>query len=216
MEKPILQIGKYKGTFPFIIEASGEYDSIVFSQQFLIDEENINETDSLSEEAWAGNYLQNLEYTDQTNDVVNEIVNYSISERVLSIYSAFLCLDPSMGGEVCYDCFDGGGTVGVKEDESITESDSVITAYPNPFNAQVQINVPLRQIENVDNATFRIYNILGQVVRNFELSTSSASQNFSFVWNGKNDEGSIVSSGIYFFVVNTPKKNYSVKLLFMK
>lgn len=216
LEKPILQIGKYKGNFPFIIEASGEYDSIVFSQQFLIDEGNINETDSLSEEAWAGNYLQNLEYNDQTNDVVNEIVNYSISERVLSIYSAFLCLDPSMGGEVCYDCFDGGGIVGVKDDEHITESDSVITAYPNPFNAQVQINVPLQQIENIDNATFRIYNILGQVVRNFELSTSGTSQNYSFVWNGKNDEGSIVSSGIYFFVVNTPKKNYSVKLLFMK
>ena len=216
LEKPILQIGKYKGSFPFVIEASGEYDSIVFSQQITIEDENINQADSLSEEGWSGNYLQFLELSNQTNDVVNEIVNYSISERVLSIYSAFLCLDPSLGGEVCYDCFDDGGTIGVEDEKDITESDSVVTAYPNPFNSQVQINVPLQQIENAEYATFRIYNILGQVVRNFEVNASNESNSYRFIWNGQNDEGATVSSGIYFFVVNTPKKNYSVKLLYMK
>jgi Ca-activated chloride channel family protein len=216
LEKPILQIGKYKGSFPFIIEASGEYDSLVFSQQIMIEDENIDQADSLSEEAWAGNYLRFLELSNQTNDVVNEIVNYSIDERVLSIYSAFLCLDPSLGGEVCYDCFDDGGIIGEVNEDDNAVSDSVITAYPNPFNSQVQINVPLRQIENAEYATFRIYNVLGQVVRNFEVNASLESKDHRFIWNGQDDEGATVSSGIYFFVVNTPKKNYSVKLLYMK
>jgi Ca-activated chloride channel family protein len=216
LEKPILQIGKYKGSFPFVIEASGEYDSLVFSQQITIEDENIDQADSLSEEAWAGNYLRFLELSNQTNDVVNEIVNYSIAERVLSIYSAFLCLDPSLGGEVCYDCFDDGGIIGEVNEDDNAESDSVMTAYPNPFNSQVQINVPLRHIENAEYATFRIYNLLGQVVRNFEVNASAESNSNRFIWNGQNNEGATVSSGIYFFVVITPKKNYSVKLLYMK
>ena len=40
--------------------------------------------------------------------------------------------------------------------------------------------------------------------------------NYSVTWNGTNDYGSTVASGVYIFVVNTPEKNYSVKLLLMK
>lgn len=216
LDRPILQVGKYKGSFPFVIEASGEYDSLIYSKQFEINHDDIDLTDSLSEEAWVGSYLQYLESNNQTNDVVNEIINYSISERVLSIYSAFLCLDPSLGGEVCYDCYDDGGTVSVEEEKITNEADSVITAYPNPFNGQVKINVPIQLINSNDNASFRIYNILGQVVRSFETETRSGSNSYIFNWDGRNDEGATVSSGIYFFVANTPQKNYSVKLLFMK
>jgi hypothetical protein len=69
----------------------------------------------LAQEAWAGNTIQSLESQAQTNDVINEIVFYSLDERVLSIYSAFLCLEPSRGGEVCYNCMDESELVGVED-----------------------------------------------------------------------------------------------------
>jgi hypothetical protein len=69
LNKPILQVGKYIGNLPFIIEASGVYNSTPFSQAFEISEEDIFTSDSLNEEAWAGNYIQYLEKQNQTSDV---------------------------------------------------------------------------------------------------------------------------------------------------
>ena len=216
LDRPIVQIGKYKGAFPFVIDVSGVYESEVFSDKLMISEENISQADSLSIKAWTGNYIQNLESEEQTNDIVSEIIDYSISERVLSIYSAFLCLEPSRGGEVCYDCLDESKLVNVEDFDSV-ESDSLhLGAYPNPFNNAVQINISIPQSEIHENITFRIYNVLGQAVRNFELDVNQDGNRYNFTWLGKNDSGSNVSSGTYFFVAETVKKRYSMKLLYLK
>ena len=216
LDRPILQIGKYQGSLPFIIEASGVYESEVFSQQFVIDEQNINQADSLSEEVWVGNYINYLESQQQTNDVVNEIIYHSINERVLSIYSAFLCLEPARGGEICYDCLDESELVGLEELYNTAKNDTLFKAYPNPFNNQVKIIISLPEAATLGNVSFKIYNILGQVVRNFKTNENLEGNTYQFTWNGKNDSGFDVSSGTYFFVVNTGEKRYSLKLLFMK
>jgi len=216
LDRPILQIGKYNGTFPFIIEASGVYDNQVFSRQINFDAQDIFETDSLSEEAWAGNYIKSLELQTQSNDIVNEIVDYSLEERVLSIYSAFLCLEPAQGGQVCYDCLDESELVCIEESLNSSECDSMFTAYPNPFNNQVQIKVQLPEAVSAKQAKFRIYNLLGQVVRTFHVHNLEEKGSLIFKWNGKNDAGSDVASGNYFFIVTTLQKRYSLKLLFMK
>ena len=216
--KPILQVGKFNGNFPFIIEVSGVYNSNPFSQRFTLEESGIFGTDSLSEEMWAGNYIKFLEGQTQTNDVVNEIISYSIGERVLSTYSAFICLDPNIEWEICYDCFEGGdgGVIGVAEDSSNNNNDSLsLSAYPNPFNSQVNIRINLPASLITENVTFRIYNILGEVVKTFREDPVKL-QNYEFTWDGRNDDGSSAASGIYFFVVTTAEKNYSVKLLLMK
>jgi hypothetical protein len=216
LDKPILQIGKYNGDFPFVIEASGVYESEVFSQQFEINEENINISDSLSEEAWTGNYIEYLEGQEQTNDVVNEIIDYSIGEKVLSIYSAFLCLEPSRGGEICYDCMDESELVAINEQWESNKNDSLLTAYPNPFNQRVNIKLNIPSSEINENTTIKIYNLLGQVVKTLDLQEDSNGKVTKFTWNGKNNYGIDVSSGTYFFVVNTTNKRYSLKLIYMK
>jgi len=217
LNKPILQVGKFIGNLPFIIEASGVYNSTPFSQTFTFSEEEVFASDSLNEEAWTGNYIKYLENQTQTNDVVDEIVNYSIRERVLSIYSAFLCLEPEQGGIVCYDCYDESDLPGDVNDSLETENDSVlVSAYPNPFNNQINLNVKLPGLSNPDNLTFRIYDILGQLVKTFNPDLISDHKEHQFKWDGKNDDGYSIASGIYFFIVTTPEKNYSVKLLLMK
>jgi FlgD Ig-like domain len=216
LNKPILQVGKYLGSLPFIIEVSGVYNSTPFSQTFTLPENEIFDSDSLNEKAWTGNYIQYLESQTQTNDVVDEIVNYSVGKRVLSIYSAFICLEPSRGGEVCYDCYDESDVINV-EDSVVTQNDSLsLSAYPNPFNGQVNIKINLPASLLAKNVTFRIYNVLGQVVKTYSTEGIQASRKYQFIWNGTNDYGSTVASGVYIFVVNTPEKNYSVKLLLMK
>jgi Ca-activated chloride channel family protein len=166
---------------------------------------------------WAGNYIKYLETQSQTNDIVDEIVNYSINERVLSVYSAFLCLEPSRGGEVCYDCLDESELPDDVSDSLETQNDSLsLSAYPNPFNSQITLNVKLQGLVSQENLTFRIYDILGRQVKTFEPELTLGQREYRFRWDGTNDEGYSIASGIYFFIVTTPEKNYSVKLLLMK
>jgi len=216
LDRPILQIGKFQGDLPLMIDVSGIYGSEIFSRQYVLEEQEIQEADSLSVEAWTGQYINYLESLPQTNDVVGEIVDYSINERVLSIYSAFLCLEPSRGGQICYDCVDESGLVGIEDPMISAGEDTLFTAYPNPFNNEVKIIVTLPGHEQLAKASFRIYNILGQVVRTFNPDLSGQGSKQHFIWYGKNDAGLEVASGTYFFIVNTPEKRFTLKLLLMK
>jgi Ca-activated chloride channel family protein len=216
LNKPFMQIGKFMGTFPFEIQISGIYKSEPFTQTFNFEEADVINADSLTEEMWAGNYIKFLENQTQSNDIVNEIVDFSINERVLSIYSAFLCLEPGRGGEVCYDCLDESEATEVK-DTLLNNSDSLsLGAYPNPFNSQINLNVKLPASFSGENITFRIYDILGQIVKTFEPDLSAGRKEYRFTWNGVSDNGVYVSSGNYFFIVTTPEKIFTKKLLLLK
>jgi Ca-activated chloride channel family protein len=216
--KPILQVGKYNGNFPFIIETSGVYESEPFQLSFTLDESEVFTGDTMSEEIWAGNYIKFLEGQNQTNENINEIVHFSIEERVLSLYSAFICLEPNMEWGVCYDWLteDDGGVIGV-EDSLKSDDDSLsLSAYPNPFNSQINLNVKLPGSFSGENITFRIYDILGQIVKTFEPDLSAGRKEYRFTWNGVSDNGVYVSSGNYFFIVTTPEKIFTKKLLLLK
>jgi len=218
LNRPILQIGKYNGTFPFSIEASGIYQSSAFSQQFIIPENEFSVTDSLSEEMWVGNFIQSLESQTQTNTVINEIINQSINERVLSIYSAFLCLDPERGGEVCYDCLDETQLVGIEDTllEVVDDSLLQILANPNPFNMRTNIKINSKKSIKLKDMSFKIYNILGQVVRSFRPEQIPNQKYFEIVWDGTNDFNVPISTGTYFFVIQTAHQSYTLKLLLVK
>jgi hypothetical protein len=90
INNPILQVGKFKGEFPFEINYSGEFNSEIISDEIILNEADIHTSDSLLEAIWAGIYIQHLEQQSQTNDVIAEIIQSSLSERVLSLYTAFL------------------------------------------------------------------------------------------------------------------------------
>jgi hypothetical protein len=216
LDRPILQIGKFQGDLPLMIDFSGIYGSEIFSRQYVLEEQEIQEADSLSVEAWTGQYINYLESLPQTNDVVGEIVDYSLKERVLSIYSAFLCLEPSRGGQICYDCIDETELVNGMEIMTNTVDDTLLSAFPNPFNQEVKIVLSLPERSSLVKATFRIYNILGQVVRAFQPDLNNPGNKYQFIWNGTNEKGTEVSSGTYFFIVNTPENRYTLKLLLMK
>ena len=85
-------------------------------------------------------------------------------------------------------------------------------AYPNPFNSNVKIrfDIPSEQFVEVS-----ILNILGETVRVLAISEYSPGLN-TLVWNGKNDYGQDLSTGLYFCTINTEKFKDSIKLLLVK
>jgi len=217
LNQPVLQVGKFDGDPPFIIEASGIYNDEIFTQNFEIDQSGIVIEDSVSREIWAGKFIQSLEHQSQTNDIVGEILDRSIEDRILSLYTAFICLEPSLGGQVCYDCFDESEMVSVEDDLNTTDSDStLIIAYPNPFNAQTKIQIKLGNLKSGQTIDLKIYNILGALVRDFNISYHTIQNNMEVIWDGRNDAGVSVASGTYLLVLSTPELKKSHKLLLMR
>ncbi|HEU4435826.1 MAG TPA: FlgD immunoglobulin-like domain containing protein, partial [candidate division Zixibacteria bacterium] len=70
-------------------------------------------------------------------------------------------------------------------------------SYPNPFNASTQINFALPQAGTV---RLVIYNILGQPVRTLLDGDQPAGER-SVLWNGTDNSGSSLSSGVYFYKI---------------
>jgi photosystem II stability/assembly factor-like uncharacterized protein len=67
--------------------------------------------------------------------------------------------------------------------------------YPNPFNSSTLIQYSLQQAGHV---MIRVYNIAGQEVKRL-VDEYLISGNYSVTWNGSNNQGQAVASGIYFF-----------------
>lgn len=67
--------------------------------------------------------------------------------------------------------------------------------YPNPFNPETTIKFSIRNDANVE---ISIYNIKGQRVKNLVQQDMEKGEH-QIVWEGKNEEGQTVSSGVYFY-----------------
>ena len=77
---------------------------------------------------------------------------------------------------------------------------ALLPNYPNPFNPETWIPFSLSQ---ASETTLRIYDIDGQVIRTLELGAreagSYASRERAAYWDGRNDLGEKVASGVYFY-----------------
>jgi hypothetical protein len=72
--------------------------------------------------------------------------------------------------------------------------------YPNPFNPETWLPYTLAETADV---TIRIYDVNGRLVRQLELGVLKAgnylNKNQAAYWDGKDQFGGVVSSGIYFY-----------------
>ncbi|MBW6515221.1 MAG: T9SS type A sorting domain-containing protein [Candidatus Cloacimonetes bacterium] len=84
--------------------------------------------------------------------------------------------------------------------------------YPNPFN--ISTTIPYH-IKSPGTLNISIYNIKGQKIR--QLHNAHAERGYGeVIWNGRNDEGKIVASGIYFTKMTIGKTTQVRKMLLLK
>lgn len=216
LNRPILQIGKYKGSFQFNVQVSGVYKSQVFSSKSAVQPVAGAVADSLLEEVWAGNYIQSLEAMTKNNTLINQIVDYSIKNRIISLYTSFLALEPNDTIKACKDCLDESKLTSVRAIEASVSDTLQMQAFPNPFNAQTVIKIRLPQVFDEKSASMKIYNMLGEVVRTFDIGDLGNRRSLQLNWNGRDDNGQNVSSGIYFFIMTSQNARHSLKLLLLK
>lgn len=84
--------------------------------------------------------------------------------------------------------------------------------YPNPFNPATTIKYDLPEDAHVEIV---IYNMLGEVVNKLQNENQTAGYHF-VVWNGTDNSGQRVSSGVYLIVIESEKVRQLEKCLIIK
>ena len=87
--------------------------------------------------------------------------------------------------------------------------------YPNPFNPSTVIQFTIPQNLTNERTKLTVYNIQGEVIKKL-LDDKLASGTYLTRWNGQNQFGNQVSSGIYFYEVRIGKNNFVGKMNLLK
>ncbi|MBH09362.1 MAG: hypothetical protein CMG74_03230 [Candidatus Marinimicrobia bacterium] len=84
--------------------------------------------------------------------------------------------------------------------------------YPNPFNPKTEIRFDLPEEGYVE---LTIFNIMGQNIRSLKADYMKPGYH-TLVWNGTNDIGSKVSTGIYYYSLSSSNFHSTKKMLYLK
>jgi hypothetical protein len=84
--------------------------------------------------------------------------------------------------------------------------------YPNPFNPATTIEYRLEKSANV---TLSIFNVGGQCLRSFSYGQVREGIHQS-TWDGKDEGGQQVASGVYFYMLRADQQVLSNKMILIK
>jgi hypothetical protein len=95
--------------------------------------------------------------------------------------------------------------------DNILAGPDILNAFPNPFHNEVTITWQLRDNSNY---TIKIYDSYGRLVK--MIPSRIKSQSKSAIWNGKNQYGAKLPTGIYFLELKRDNFLTTKKLIFQK
>ena len=154
--------------------------------------------------------------TTATFTAINSITagpNFTIanSGNVTFISGNYITLNPGctviLGG--LFQAFPGAA-VGVETETSVDFN--VLQNYPNPFNNTTEIGYKL---PDSDHVTIVVYNLFGQKIRTL-LSQKQQAGYHTVVWDGRDETGQKVSSGIFSYKVEIGKYVKTRKMMLVE
>jgi hypothetical protein len=99
-----------------------------------------------------------------------------------------------------------------KSESLLPDAFSLFQNYPNPFNPETVIRYALPENCYVELA---IYNILGQKVKTLVNQYQNAGYKM-VLWNGRDDKGNEIASGVYFCKIRTPRYSETKKMVSLR
>lgn len=153
-----------------------------------------NSTNHYVSRVWAAKkinfLLEQIEQFGEVDELVEAVINLSIKYSVLSPFTAFLIIEPGEGAPIT--------DVEHPLEGSVPESFALFQNYPNPFNPETSITYHVALSKECDAClvSLKIYNILGELVKVL-VQESQAPGEYTVVWDGRDEQGNLVPSGIY-------------------
>jgi hypothetical protein len=105
-----------------------------------------------------------------------------------------------------------GKVMALHKDISIPEKYALFQNYPNPFNPETEIRY---EIPEPNYLTLKIFNALGHEIR---ILVDEEKQPGSYIvrWDGKDNFGKPVSSGLYFYTLRAGEFSETRKALLLR
>jgi hypothetical protein len=100
----------------------------------------------------------------------------------------------------------------VKDEPKLPTSYSLLQNYPNPFNPSTTISY---EIPHNVKVKLLIYDILGRKITTL-VDKVQQPGSYKIIWNGKNNFGQSVASGIYFYQLQSEGFNNVKKMILLK
>jgi hypothetical protein len=86
-------------------------------------------------------------------------------------------------------------------------------AYPNPFNPTTTIKYSIKERGHV---SLKVYNAAGQLIRTLMDEVQAPDQVQPVIWDGANNAGQTVSSGVYFYKLSSKNFTQTKKMVLLK
>jgi hypothetical protein len=99
-----------------------------------------------------------------------------------------------------------------EEELTVPSSLKLYNNYPNPFNGITQIRFSLNEAQNV---SLSIFDINGRLIKQLHSGIRQAGEH-KLSWDGKDQKGISVASGIYIYRLSTEKSSFTKKLTYLK
>ncbi len=100
------------------------------------------------------------------------------------------------------------------EEEIVTSSAMNVAVYPNPFNPQTTISFEVAEQDRKKPVTVEVFNVRGQKVRTLYHDVPSENKT-NLTWNGTDETGKNVGSGVYYTVVLVSSRSPLVKKMIL-
>ena len=121
--------------------------------------------------------------------------------------SGYMILCLTTPGDTGY----SGEPLKVRSDQ-LPQSFQIKPPYPNPFNGRISIPIKINKNSLIN---FNVYDINGDIVYKSNLTYPPNTEKNIF-WNGKNNNGEIVSSGTYLLKIIHGRLTRTTKVIFIK
>ena len=97
-----------------------------------------------------------------------------------------------------------------EQSEAPSVNDDLKQNYPNPFSVGTTIGFNIAQSAEV---SLVVYDLQGNYVKTL-MKKHCSNGNYSIYWDGTNDGGTRVASGMYFYILMADKRKLSKKMIY--
>jgi len=90
--------------------------------------------------------------------------------------------------------FDYDYQTSIDNEKKILPANFHVSNFPNPFNLSTTVTV---ELPYKDTITLRVYDIRGRIMQTLIADKKVSAGTYTATWNGRNESGQIMSSGVY-------------------
>jgi hypothetical protein len=106
--------------------------------------------------------------------------------------------------------------LGINEECIMNNEKCRLTNYPNPFYSTTVIRYGIpRNLWKIP-ISLNIYNIRGQLVKTLINNQTQKGGYYEMIWDGTDNAGQVVSSGVYLYKLQSKTKVITRKLILLK